>query len=123
MPTEDDVRRIALELPGAFEKAAWGMPTFRVERGKVFASIDDSPEGPVLGVKCPQEERAELIATEPEKFFLRAGHDDNYPWLRVRIHALDDRDELAAILADSWRQAAPRKLLEAHPELGAPPQD
>ncbi|SDJ57102.1 MmcQ/YjbR family DNA-binding protein [Streptomyces indicus] len=113
----DDARRIALALPGAFEKLAWGLPTFRVEGGKVFASLDDSDT--VLGVKCPQEDRAELIAAEPEKFFLREGHDDRYPWLRVRLGALDDEQELAAILADSWRQAAPKRLVAEHPETGS----
>ncbi|WP_415953726.1 MmcQ/YjbR family DNA-binding protein [Streptomyces sp. KLOTTS4A1] len=113
----DDARRIALALPGAFEKLAWGLPSFRVEGGKLFAALDDTDT--VLGVKCPQEERAELIAAEPEKFFLRTGHDDNHPWLRVRLAALDGEDELTAILTDSWRQAAPKRLLAAHPELGS----
>ncbi|GGW23487.1 MmcQ/YjbR family DNA-binding protein [Streptomyces xantholiticus] len=117
--TADDVRRIALALPGAIEKLAWGMPTFRLEeRGRIFASLDDDDR--VMGVKCPKEERAELIAAEPDKFFLREGHDDHYAWLRVRLEALEGDDELRAILLDSWRQAAPRKLLDAHPELKDP---
>ncbi|EDY61740.2 conserved hypothetical protein [Streptomyces pristinaespiralis ATCC 25486] len=120
MATADDVRRIALALPGAIEKLAWGMPTFRLEpRGRIFASLADDDR--VMGVKCPKEDRAELIAAEPGKFFLREGHDDHYAWLRVRLDAVDDEEELHAILLDSWRQAAPRKLLDAHPEL-APPQ-
>ncbi|MFI8520910.1 MmcQ/YjbR family DNA-binding protein [Streptomyces sp. NPDC085481] len=119
MATSDDVRRIALSLPGAFEKLAWGMPTFRAgQGGRVFASLDDDDQ--VMGVKCPKEDRDGLIAAEPEKFFLREGHDDGYAWIRVRLGALDDEDELRAILADSWRQAAPRKLLGEHPELGRP---
>ncbi|MFF4234104.1 MmcQ/YjbR family DNA-binding protein [Streptomyces sp. NPDC001820] len=120
MATADDVRRLALSLPGAMEKLAWGMPTFRLEGGgKVFASLDDDDK--VMGVKCPKGDREELIACEPEKFFIRVGHDENYAWLRVRLAALDDDEELYAILLDSWRQAAPRKLLDAHPELGRPP--
>ncbi|MFI1395664.1 MmcQ/YjbR family DNA-binding protein [Streptomyces sp. NPDC020681] len=121
MATADDVRRLALSLPGALEKLAWGMPTFRVDKGKLFASLDD--EDNVMGVKCPQEDRAELITSEPEKFFMRVGHDDNWPWLRVRLAALEDEEELYAILVDSWRQAAPRKLLAAHPELAQPLSD
>ncbi|MER7001200.1 MmcQ/YjbR family DNA-binding protein [Streptomyces sp. NPDC000410] len=120
MANADDVRRIALALPGAVEKLAWGMPTFRAGAGgKIFASLDDDDRA--IGVKCPKEDREELIAAEPDKFFIRQGHDDNFAWLRVRLGALEGDDELYAILLDSWRQAAPRKLLDAHPELGEPP--
>ncbi|MFJ9339710.1 MmcQ/YjbR family DNA-binding protein [Streptomyces sp. NPDC101733] len=113
--TAQDVRTIALSLPDSGEKLAWGMPTFRVG-GKIFASLAD--DDTVIGVKCPKEERAALIAAEPEKFFLRAGHDEHYAWIRVRLAALADTTELGAILADSWRQVAPRRLAAAHPEVG-----
>ncbi|QNE73640.1 MmcQ/YjbR family DNA-binding protein [Streptomyces finlayi] len=112
--TADDVRTIALSLPDTAEKLAWGHPTFRVA-GKIFAGLGD--DDTTMGVKCPMEDRAELIASEPEKFFTREGHDNHYAWVRVRLAALEDTGELRAILADSWRQAAPRKLLDAHPEL------
>lgn len=116
MANADDVRRIALSLPGAVERLAWGMPTFRVgQGGKIFASLDD--DDLTMGVKCPKEDREELIASEPDKFFIRRGHDDNYAWLRVRLGALDDEGELRAILVDAWSQAAPRGLREAHPEV------
>ncbi|MFI1249303.1 MmcQ/YjbR family DNA-binding protein [Streptomyces anulatus] len=112
--TAADVRSAALSLPDTTEKLAWGQPTFRVA-GKIFASLGDDETA--MGVKCPREDRAELIAAEPEKFFIREGHDDHYAWMRVRLSALADEDELAAILADSWRQVAPRRLAAAHPEL------
>ncbi|MCZ7456756.1 MmcQ/YjbR family DNA-binding protein [Streptomyces sp. WMMC940] len=116
MATADDVRRIALALPGAVEKLAWGRPTFRAgQGGRIFASLDDDQ---AIGVRCPRADREELIASEPHKFFVREGHDDAYAWLRVRLGALEDEEELYAVLLDSWRQAAPRRLLEAHPELG-----
>ena len=100
------------------EKLAWGRPTFRV-RGKIFAGLSDDDSS--VGVKCPKEERAELIAAEPEKFFIRPGHDDNFAWLRVRLAALDDLEELRVILLDSWRQAAPRRLAAAY-DQGETPQ-
>ncbi|MEU9146482.1 MmcQ/YjbR family DNA-binding protein [Streptomyces sp. NPDC048349] len=112
--TAQDVRAIALSLPDSSEKPAWGTPTFRVG-GKIFAALAD--DDAAIGVKCPKEDRAELIAAEPEKFFIREGHDDNYAWLRVRLEALDDEAELRSILIDSWLQAAPKRLAAAHPEL------
>ncbi|WP_345043152.1 MmcQ/YjbR family DNA-binding protein [Streptomyces sannanensis] len=114
MANSGDVRRISLSLPETAEKLSWGMPTFRVA-GKIFAALGDDDAS--MGVKCPKEDRAELIASEPDKFFIREGHDDAFAWLRVRLAALDDEEELYAILVDSWRQAAPRKLLDAHPHL------
>lgn len=127
--TADDVRKIALSLPDSSEKLAWGMPTFRVggtngtngksgKSGKIFAALADDDTS--IGVKCPQEDREELIAAEPEKFFIRPGHDDNYAWLRVRLAAVEDAAELRSILTDAWRQAAPKRLAAAHPELGRP---
>ncbi|AXE23905.1 MmcQ/YjbR family DNA-binding protein [Streptomyces globosus] len=112
--TAEDVRTVALSLPDSSEKPAWGMPAFRVG-GRIFAALGDDDAS--MGVKCPREDRAELIAAEPEKFFLRAGHDDGYTWLRVRLGAVEDVAELRAILADSWLQAAPRRLAAAHPEV------
>jgi hypothetical protein len=109
--TAEDVRRIALALPETKEKLAWGMPTFRV-RERIFASLAEDDAS--IGVKCPIEERTELIAAEPEKFFLRPGHDDNSAWLRVRLAALDDAEELEAILLDAWRLTAPRRLAQAY---------
>ncbi|MEV0012578.1 MmcQ/YjbR family DNA-binding protein [Streptomyces sp. NPDC051840] len=118
--TAGDVRTVALSLPDTTERLAWGQPTFRVA-GKIFAALGD--DDVTMGVKCPVEDRAELIASEPEKFFVREGHDDNYAWLRVRLAALDDVAELTTILTDSWSQVAPRRLLAAHPELSPSPPD
>ncbi|MGW4689383.1 MmcQ/YjbR family DNA-binding protein [Streptomyces sp. NPDC004244] len=112
--TAEDVRTTALSLPDSSEKLSWGMPTFRVG-SRIFAALGD--DDTTMGVKCPKEDRAELIAAEPDTFFIRTGHDDDHSWLRVRLGALEDRAELRAILVDSWRQAAPTRLAEAHPDL------
>jgi hypothetical protein len=121
MTTSEDVRRVALALPDTTEKLAWGEATFRVA-GKIFAALGDDDTS--MAFKCPKEERGELIAAEPGKFFVRTGHDDHYNWLRAHLAAVEDEEELRAILLDSWRQTAPRRLLAAHPELAAPgPQE
>ncbi|MFD8807425.1 MmcQ/YjbR family DNA-binding protein [Streptomyces sp. NPDC059597] len=116
MTDAEDVRRIALSLPEVTEKTAWNMPTFRVA-GKMFATLPE--EETSLAVRCPKEERDELVLAEPEKFWI-AGHEAQFAWVRARIAALDDEAELRAILTDSWRQAAPPRLLDAHPELATP---
>ncbi|CAM5707646.1 MmcQ/YjbR family DNA-binding protein [Streptomyces pseudogriseolus] len=118
MPDAEDVRRIALSLPDTTEKIAWSMPTFRVA-GKMFATLPEDETS--IAVRCPKEERDELALAEPEKFWI-ADHEAQFAWVRVRLAALEDEGELRDILADSWRQAAPSRLLEAHPRLGLPPE-
>ncbi|MGA4845369.1 MmcQ/YjbR family DNA-binding protein [Streptomyces sp. G5(2025)] len=113
--TSDDVRRIALALPDTVEKIAWSMPTFRVS-GKMFVTVPDDETS--IAVRCPKAERDELVLAEPDKFWV-AAHEASSAWVRVRLAALD-KEELTDILADSWRQAAPPRLLEEHPELGVP---
>ncbi|MEU0807612.1 MmcQ/YjbR family DNA-binding protein [Streptomyces sp. NPDC005970] len=109
MTTSDDVREIALSLPETTEKIAWSMPTFRVA-GKMFATLPEDETS--MAVRCPKEERNELVLAEPEKFWI-ADHEASFAWVRVRLAALDDRAELRDILVDSWQQAAPPRLLEA----------
>ncbi|MEU3788267.1 MmcQ/YjbR family DNA-binding protein [Streptomyces fructofermentans] len=116
MQEAEDVRRICLSLPDTTEKIAWSMPTFRVA-GKMFATLPE--EETSIAVRCPKEERDELVLAEPGKFWI-ADHEAGFAWVRVRLDALDDAAELRDILADSWRQAAPNQLLEAHPEIGLP---
>ncbi|MFF0200522.1 MmcQ/YjbR family DNA-binding protein [Streptomyces sp. NPDC005017] len=114
MQEAEDVRRVALSLPDATEKVAWSMPTFRVA-GKMFATLPEDESS--MAVRCPKEERDELVLAEPDKFWI-AGHEAQFAWVRVRLAALEDEGELRDILADSWRQAAPSRLLDAHPALG-----
>jgi hypothetical protein len=109
----EDVRRTALSFPETVEKEAWSMPTFRVA-GKMYVTIPDDQTS--FAVRCPRHERAELIASEPEKFWVPP-HEASSAWVRVRLAALEDLDELRDILVDSWRQAAPDRLAEEHPEL------
>jgi len=116
MPDAEDVRRIALSLPDTVEKTAWSMPTFRVA-GKMFATLPEDETS--LAVRCPKVERDELVLAEPDKFWI-AGHEASFAWVRARLAALEDEAELRDILADSWRQAAPPRLLEEHPTLGLP---
>ncbi|GAA2622253.1 MmcQ/YjbR family DNA-binding protein [Streptomyces axinellae] len=114
-PGPDDVRRIALALPETKEVEAWAMPTFRVA-GKMFLTMPDDQSS--FAVRCPRLERGELIAAEPEKFWVPR-HEAGSNWVRARLAALEDLTELRDILTDSWQQAAPPRLLESFPAPGA----
>jgi hypothetical protein len=109
----EDARRIALSLPQTVEREMWKIPTFHVA-GKMYVTIPDDQTS--CAVRCPKDERRELIAAEPEKFWVPP-HEAYSHWVRVRFAALDDLDELYDIIVDSWRQAAPGALTE---DAGAP---
>ncbi|MEV0584815.1 MmcQ/YjbR family DNA-binding protein [Nonomuraea sp. NPDC050310] len=106
MTTEDDVRRLALALPETAEKPMYGMPAFYV-RGKWFARIRE--EGDVLAVPvAAEEDKAELVAAEPAKFFTTA-HYDGHAVVLVRLPEVGAA-ELGELLADAWRLRAPKRL-------------
>ncbi|TDD25666.1 MmcQ/YjbR family DNA-binding protein [Kribbella turkmenica] len=105
----DDVRRIALSFPGTVEKKRWGHPTFDVA-GRMFVTVPDDQTS--FAVRCPRLERDELIAAEPEKFWVPP-HEAGSNWVRARLAALEDSDELHDILYDSWRQVAPADLVDS----------
>jgi len=115
MVTADDVRKIALSLPRAYEALVGDRVKFRVGR-LVFLSI--SPDETVLGFGYPKEEREALIAGEPEKFHLPIPSDMRYSWVRVWLAAIDE-DELWELIVDSWRLSVPKKVfneyIESHP--------
>jgi hypothetical protein len=102
----DDVRRTALSLPQVVEKERWRHPTFDVA-GRMFLTIPDDQTS--FAVRCPRLERSELIAAEPEKFWVPP-HEAPSSWVRARLAALEDAGELRDIILDSWRQAAPEEL-------------
>ena len=54
-----------------------------------------------------EEEKAVLIAADPEKFFTEP-HYNGYPAVLVRLEAIDE-DELTELLTDAWRLRAPRR--------------
>ncbi|WP_194814932.1 MmcQ/YjbR family DNA-binding protein [Nocardia sp. XZ_19_385] len=105
--TGEDVRAVALSLPETTEDFAWGMPIFKVAR-KLFLTLPEAETS--MAVRCPILERDELVLAEPGKFWI-ATHEANNAWVRVRLAALEDRDELSAIVLDSWKQAAPPRLV------------
>lgn len=107
MPTEDDVRRIALSLPATTEKPSYGTPGFRV-KDKLFARMRE--EGDVLVVFCTDlGEKEALLAAEPDVLFTLP-HYDGHASVLVRLGAVGE-DELVELITESWRDRAPAKLV------------
>jgi len=108
--TTEDVRRLALSLPRTHEALVRDSVKFRVGR-IVFLAI--SPDETLLGFGFPRDERAALVASEPEKFLMPIRSDERYNWVRVRMGAIDAA-ELREIVFDAWRMVVPKKVAAAH---------
>ena len=112
MASWDDVRSIALDLPGAVEDrggttTAWrvGSKAFAWERvlrrGEREQLGDRAPEGPALGLRTADPDAVDaLVAARPEVFFTVAGYGV-HPMVLVDVeHAtFDDLDEA---ITDAW---------------------
>jgi hypothetical protein len=105
--TEDDVRRAALGLPETSERPSYGTPGFRVG-DRLFARVRD--DGDLLVWCAGEDEKAELLASDPRVFWTTP-HYDGHASVLVRLAEVDP-DELAELLADSWRLRAPRRLVQ-----------
>ena len=65
--TEDEFRKIALNLPETFEKSHVGHPDFRVKGGKIFATLGYPDER--FGVLIlTADQQGELVGRYPETF-------------------------------------------------------
>ena len=107
-----EVRRIAMELPRTSEHLIRDHVKFRVGR-LVYASV--SPDEERMGFGFPREERAALVAAEPEKFMMPLPSDERYQWVRARLGVLEV-DELRELLIDAWCMCVPKKVRAAYLE-------
>jgi hypothetical protein len=115
MVSRDEVRRIALSLPGAAEEP--GGMAYRVD-GKLFAwpwmeRLDPKrprvPNPDVLAVRVANElDKQALLGMDPDVFFSEP-HYDGWPAVLVRLPAIDT-SLLEEILTRAWRSRAPRRL-------------
>jgi hypothetical protein len=122
--TWDDVRSVALALPGAVEVSSRGLPQWKVRdrlfvwerplRRKDVAELGDAaPTGPVLGARVPDEgAKQALVADEPEVFFTTS-HFDGYPAVLARLDLLG-REALEELVVEAWADRAPARLVRQH---------
>jgi hypothetical protein len=119
MVTQDDVRQIALALPGANENPErFAFSVVNGGKQKAFAWVWNErvepkkprvPRPDVLAVRVTGEvEKQMLLEADPEKFFTEP-HYNGFPAILVRLVAIEE-DELRELLADGWYCAAPAKL-------------
>src|ERR1035437_6402282 len=101
--TFDAVRKIALALDRVEESTSYGTPAFKV-RGKLVARLREDGETLVVGMDFDQ--RAELLAADPDTYYL-TDHYRTYPWILVRL-ARVQADALRDLLGGAVRLVSAR---------------
>lgn len=109
------LRAICLALPEATERSGVSEAMFQV-RGKSFALFMDNHHGDdrvAAWCKAPPGVQDVLISVDPARYFVPpyVGH---HGWIGVQLGG-DEADwgEIADLIADCYRQVAPKRLLAA----------
>lgn len=118
--TDDDVaeaadrlRGICARLPEVTERRSHGAITFFVRGKRTVAYLTDDHHGDgrlALVCAAPQGAQQDLIREEPERFF-RPPYVGHRGWIGVRLDVDVDWDEIAEIVASSYRCVAPKTLV------------
>jgi hypothetical protein len=58
------------------------------------------------------EDKEALLRSDPDVFFTTP-HYDGYPYVLVRLEAVDHA-ELAELIEDAWRIQAPKRVVKAY---------
>jgi hypothetical protein len=98
--TFEAVRNIALAFDQAEEVSSYGTPGFKAA-GTLFAR--HRPEMEALVVRVDREQRQEMIAADPETYFL-TDHYLDYPWILVRLARVQP-EAMRDLLTGAWRLA------------------
>jgi len=121
MVDQNDVRRIAMSLPGASaakERFAFSVRNRNKERFFVWVWLERIapkkarvPNSSVLAVRVGDLfEKDMLLASNQKKFFTEP-HYDGFPAILVRLPSVD-LNELRELITAAWRCQAPRALVD-----------
>ncbi len=106
--TYDAVRRLGLALPGVEEGTSYGCPALKV-KGKAFVCLHREEDKIVLNV--PFDQREELMAADPETYFI-TDHYRDYPCVLVSLAKVHP-DAVPGLLKMAYRAATAAKRRRA----------
>ena len=129
MATLDDLRRIALGLPGSEERATTGGAAWFVRRKLYAWECHPWPSIPadireivaaelVVGVKVADRIDALALVEMAPNVFLRTTTPWGEPKIAFRLAGIDE-DHLAELVTEAWRVQAPKYLRRELDQAGS----
>ena len=126
MASWNDVRRIALGLPGTSEVTSRGSAQWRVgdknfawerplRRTDLAALGEDAPQGPIVGVRVADLGVKEALLADAADFCFTIPHFDGYPAVLVLLDRIGVA-ELDELLVEAWLDRAPKRLAREYQE-------
>ena len=124
MATWDDVRRLALALPGTSEAVSRGHATWVVQK-KLFvwerpllktelkALGGTAPDGAILGARVEHVAAKEAMLADPSGVFFTTPHFDGYPAILVELDLITVAD-LEEVVVEAWLNRAPPTLVRTY---------
>ena len=115
----DRLRHITATLPEVSERLSHGTPTFFVRARKTLVQLWDGHHDDDrlhLWAPAPPGVQAEMVAREPERFFVPpyVGHRG---WLGIDLEVDVDWEEIEAIIIEAYRLVAPKTLVRRLDEV------
>ena len=118
----DRLRTICATLPEVTERVSHGAVTFFVRGQRSIGYLTDDHHGDgrlALICAAPPGVQEELVANEPDRFF-RPPYVGHRGWIGLRLDVDPDWDEVAQVVAESYRCVAPKTLIRRLDDHGHP---
>jgi hypothetical protein len=110
MAAWEDVVAIGTRYPEVAEGSSYGTPALKV-KDKFMCRMRTGPDALVVRVVDVGDQQA-LLQGNPDVYFTTP-HYDGYPYVLVRLEAVD-LEELAELIEDAWRIQAPKRVVKAY---------
>jgi predicted DNA-binding protein (MmcQ/YjbR family) len=101
------LREICLALPDATEGTAWGHPVWRAGKA-MFAGYEELHGNWCVNVKL-EEPHADLLLDDPR--IVSSQYLGGKRWMSLEAATIEDWDEIADMVLESYRMSAPKKSL------------
>jgi len=122
MATWNDVRKLALALPGTSEEAtssgnrawivnkkffAWERP---LRKSDLAALGDKAPKGAILGVRVADLEMKDVLLASNPRLYFTTPHFDGYPAVLIRLGKISAK-ELKDVIIEAWLARAGKRAI------------